>query len=319
MATEQKVSKRVEKELHQTRVVLRHLPPDINQDSLLEKFSPVPPEGFYFFPGDPDLGPQGCARAYINFTDEAAILSFRDQFDGMVLESQKGHQYRVLVEYAPYHGGIRKTRKKADVRCGTIEEDADYQAFLKGREQKAAGMPALDFEAYMDELKASKVSDVQVTPLIAYLRNKKGGSKSSKKKQVFVVERKKKKGKKEKEGKEEGGSRRDKRTDEREGGRKKKRDEEKASKRVDSELRSGGGLESDKDHVGFEKSSHGSEKWGGGSPHEVRQNGDVGLRKEKERSGTQRRPDRAIYTPRSRDHRERSDAKSSQKTWPSTS
>ncbi|CAI8055704.1 Regulator of nonsense transcripts 3A [Geodia barretti] len=94
MAAEQRVSKRVERELHQTKVVVRHLPPDFDQEAFMEAFSPGLPEGsfnyLYFAPGDPEFGPNGCARAYVNFTDESAILTFRDQFDGMVLESKSG-------------------------------------------------------------------------------------------------------------------------------------------------------------------------------------------------------------------------------------
>ena len=297
--TEQKISKRVERELNQTKVVVRHLPPDITEEIFLEKFSPLPPENFthlYFAPGDPDLGPQGCARAYINFTDETAILAFRDQFDGMVLESQKGHSYRALIEYAPFQNVPKKPRKKLDSRCGTIDQDSDYQSFLQGREERAPTMPAVDFETYMEELKANQVEEVQVTPLIAYLRTKKTASKSSKKKQVFVVEKKKKKSEKGKDGGKVS-SRYD--LDDKEVGRKDK-EQPKVGRKVDVDAERGGAR-------GGTKSSQGSER----SSQEVQKNGDVGRReRERNRSGGSRKPDRALYAPKSRDHRSQGKSRS---------
>ena len=44
MATELKVSRRVEKELNQTKVIVRRLPPDFTEEKFLEQFSPFPTE-----------------------------------------------------------------------------------------------------------------------------------------------------------------------------------------------------------------------------------------------------------------------------------
>ena len=317
MAAEQKVSKRVERELNQTKVIVRHLPPDLELESFLEKFGPrLPPESFnyfYFSPGDPELGPQGCARAYINFVEELSILQFRDEFDGMVLDSQKGQRYRVLIEYAPFQSAP-KPRKKPDSRCGTIEQDGEYQAFLQSRKQEAESLPTLAFETYMEEMKANEIPEVQVTPLIAYLRNKKSGTKSSKKKQVFVVEKKKKSGTGKRErGRADAGSSSRREKEKVDGGRKKNAESTRASKRFEQE-ESSAGREGKVDHsrgrdtVEFDATNHGLETWGGGGGktlQEIRQNGDVvsDLKegKGRGRSAGQRKPDRTIYVPRSCD------------------
>lgn len=192
-----KVSKRVEKELHQTKVIIRRLPPDFTEEKLREKLSSLPPHSyFYFAPGDPTLGPHGCSRAYISFTDESLMLPFRDQFDGYVFETEKGQKYRSIIEFAPYQGIPKKSKRKPDARCGTIEQDADYQAFLQAYEAKPEPLPSVDLITYIGDIGASKKSDVQVTPLIEYLE-KRRSSRSSKggKNKVFVVEpRKKRKG-----------------------------------------------------------------------------------------------------------------------------
>ena len=192
-----KVSKRVEKELHQTKVIIRRLPPDFTEEKLREKISPLPSHSyFYFAPGDQTLGPHGCSKAYISFTDESLILPFRDQFDGCVFETEKGRKYRSIIEFAPYQGIPKRSKRKPDARCGTIEQDADYQAFLQAYEAKPEPLPSVDLITYIGDVGASKKSNVKVTPLIEYLE-KRRSSRSSKggKNKVFVVEpRKKRKG-----------------------------------------------------------------------------------------------------------------------------
>lgn len=191
-ASEPKVSKRVEKELHQTKVIIRRLPPDFTEEKLIEKLSPLPPHNyFYFAPGDPTLGPHGCSRAYISFSELPLILPFRDQFDGSVFETEKGQKYRAIVEFAPYQNIPKKSKRKPDTRCGTIEQDADYQAFLQLYETKPEPRPSIDLLTYSEDAEANKIPDVQVTPLIEYLKEKRRGSRGSKNK-VLVVESKRK-------------------------------------------------------------------------------------------------------------------------------
>ena len=327
MTSEIKISKRVEREIHQTKVVIRRCPPDYTEEKFLEKFSPLPPRNyFYFSPGDPELGPWGYSRAYINFIDESSIPSFRDQFDGMVLESEKGVKYRVVVEFAPFQGIPKKQRRKLDARCGTIEQDGDYRAFLKSREEKTAVLPPLDFETYMEELKANQVQEVQVTPLISYLRERKAAVKS-KKKEVFVVEKRRKKGEKEKSSKEK--SSYGKKSDVKETVKKRKKDEErvKSGKKFDGEENSERGSSQQKTERkgGERRGGEGGERRGGegggasvyretrrGSSQTRQQDNETERKpKERGRGSSARKPDRQIYVPRSRDQSERYDSRSS--------
>ena len=169
-----KISKRVEKELHQTKVIIRRLPPDITEERFREIINPFPDHTyFYLAPGDQTLGPLGCSRAYITFEKEEEIVFFRDQYDGMILESEKGGKYRAIVEFAPYQGIPKK--RKADYRCGTIDKDSDYQSFLQSLDSRPEPRPSVKLETYLEELEANKIQDVQVTPLIEYLREKRSG------------------------------------------------------------------------------------------------------------------------------------------------
>ncbi len=171
--TNTRISKRVEKELHQTKVVIRRLPPDFSAENFLETVNPLPSNSyFYFAPGDSTLGPHGCSRAYIAFNNEAEILPFRDQYDGLVLESGKGAKYRMTVEYAPFQNIPKKTRRKPDTRVGTIEEDADFISFLEAYEDTEEPTPSLDLVAYLQNLEATKRKEIQSTPLTEYLDKK---------------------------------------------------------------------------------------------------------------------------------------------------
>ena len=193
-----KVVKRVEKELQQSKIILRHLPPDFTEEKLTEVISPIPDHSlFYFFPGDTSLGRYGCARAYINFTDTSDILPFRDQYDGTILESEKGVRYRLVIEYAPYQTVPK--RKKVDQRAGTLEKDADYQSFLESYEAEVTPLSSVDVTELM--LSLSKPAGIQSTPLVDYLKDRRSSSRyrgSRNKVILFAPNSKKKKGKSDK-------------------------------------------------------------------------------------------------------------------------
>lgn len=165
-----KISKRIEKELHQSKVVIRKLPPDLTEERLLEELSDVPSYSyFYFAAGDPHLGTLSYSRAYFAFTDEASILPFRDKYDGLYLESESGLKYRAVVEFAPYQGIPKRQKRKPDARIATIEQDSDYQSFLETADTKMKPPSMAELSAYIDTIGNTKVSEVQKTPLIDYL------------------------------------------------------------------------------------------------------------------------------------------------------
>ena len=187
-----KISKRIEKELYHTKVVVRRLPPNFTEENFHELFSPLPPYNyFYFSPGDPSLGMFGCARAYLDFVDESTIMPFRNEHDGRILEAEKGKKYRVVMEYAPFQSVPKMTTRKQDARCATIEQDTDYMAFLESLDSKPESLPSAE---HLDSRQTSKASSVQKTPLIEYLVERKAAkaARASKKNKVYVVEKKRK-------------------------------------------------------------------------------------------------------------------------------
>lgn len=181
-----RVLKRAEKELAQTKVVLRHLPPDFTREKFESIIEGLPEPSFhYFIPGNPLLGECGCARGYIDLSRNVDLVVFRDKYDGSTLESEKGLKYRLIVELAPYQG-VPKAKYKADIRCGTIEQDQDYKTFFNEYIVAAEPLPPVDL-SYLEEVENSKVAEIQATPLVDFLKIRKAASKTTKSSKKVVL------------------------------------------------------------------------------------------------------------------------------------
>ena len=309
-----KISKRVEKELHQRKVIIRRLPPDFTEEKLREKIDPFPDHVyFYFCPGDPTLGNLGFSRAYIAFEREEDILPFRNCYDGMMLEGVKGGKYRAIVEFAPYQGVPKKPKRKVDVRCGTIDKDPDYQAFIQSLESRPEPRPSVQLESYLEELAASRVMDVQVTPLIEYLKDRMSG-RGGRSRGRGMDAKKKRKGGESASGRSKGykssksgssGSSGSKSRDSSSKG-KKEKESESVSRSGSSTKLAGEEGGNSKSGATQRASSSGrqerKEKYRGSEKKEGEQDGAEGEEKDSRRNkGRNRdRPDRSIYVPRSR-------------------
>lgn len=163
------ISKKIEKELHQTKVIVRHLPPKFTEERFLELVGPLAANNyFYFAAGDPKLGKFAYCRAYINFEAQEDIISFRDKFDGYPVPDDRGNVYRMIVEFAPFQRCLRK-KKKNDAKCGTMEDTAEFKEFLVEYEAEPEQLPALDPTIYA--VKDISTDQVQETPLTKYLKN----------------------------------------------------------------------------------------------------------------------------------------------------
>lgn len=192
-----RVLRRAEKELAQTKVIIRHLPPDFTEEKLKSVIDPFPSNDYFVFvPGNPELGKFGCSRAYINLKKLEDVMTLRDTCDGLPLESDKGVKYRIIIELAPYQI-IPRGRVKSDHRCGTIQDDAEYKEFLEKYERPVDPLPSVDV-TYIHEVEKMKVESLQATPLTEYLRNKytvPRGHRSSKNKVLYATGSKKRRDK----------------------------------------------------------------------------------------------------------------------------
>ncbi len=189
-----KVSKRVEKELHNTKVVVRRLPPDMTEAHFFELFTDIPDYSyFYFTAGDPTFGELATSRAYFSFTEESSIVPFRDKYDGILLESAKGYKYRAVIEFAPYQGIPKRMKRKTDSRIATIEQDQDYLSFAEIAYVKKEPPTMAELANYAESLAAKKVQEVQMTPLLSYLNEYRRGGRSNKRSKTSEPKKKRSK------------------------------------------------------------------------------------------------------------------------------
>ncbi|XP_050716681.1 regulator of nonsense transcripts 3B-like [Eriocheir sinensis] len=165
-----------------TKVVVRRLPPTMTEEEFLEAVTPLPEHDYFSFcPSDGSLGSiNSFTRVYINFKSQGDIFIFRDKFDGYVFVDKKGNEYPAMVEFAPFQKVPRKGgSKKKDARCGTIDQDPDYLAFLESIENpETVTLQSLEvvleeIQAHDRELKANNGYLKVKTPLLEYIEQKK--------------------------------------------------------------------------------------------------------------------------------------------------
>ncbi|RWS28815.1 Regulator of nonsense transcripts 3A-like protein [Leptotrombidium deliense] len=153
-----KAKKDKKQETLQTKVVVRHLPPTMNEEQFVEQVSPIPEHNFmYFAKADLSLGSYAFSRAYINFIHQEDIFIFKDKFDGYVFVDVKGNEYPAIVEFAPYQKIPRRRvglSDKRDTKSGTLEQDSEYVKFLESLQhsKNEANLPSA--EVYLEEIEA---------------------------------------------------------------------------------------------------------------------------------------------------------------------
>lgn len=164
-----------------TKVVIRRLPPSMTEEMFIESVSPLPEHDYFaFINADSSLGSSAYSRAYINFKNVEDVYTFYDKFDGYVFVDQKGNEHPAMVEYAPFQKIPKRSGgKKKDARCGTIDEDADYLAFLESLTKPVTiTLPPLEavleeIQAHDRELKANNGLIKVKTPLLEYIEQRK--------------------------------------------------------------------------------------------------------------------------------------------------
>ena len=168
------MSKRIEKELNQAKVVIRHLPCKLTKEIFLQIVNPLPENDYFcFVEGDKSFEQVGFARAYIGFVNQDDIFPFKERYDGYLFEDSYGNKSNVIVEYAPFQRIPKRSKRKApDPKCGTLESDPDYVSFLTELEKEVEPLPSVEKTTYL--LEDHQLSNTKtVTPLIEYLKEKK--------------------------------------------------------------------------------------------------------------------------------------------------
>ncbi|XP_062505708.1 regulator of nonsense transcripts 3A-like [Corticium candelabrum] len=169
--------KKADREVYQTKVVVRRLPPSLTSDELVERLSPLPEHDYlYLAKADTSLGQFAFSRVYINFKRFEDVITFRNRFDGFVFFGHGGRKYPAVVEFAPLQK-IPHTKKIKDHKCGTIETDKDYKTFLASLEAETPSVPTA--ESLLEQIEARQQQAVESTPLVDFIRRKHHSAKSS--------------------------------------------------------------------------------------------------------------------------------------------
>ncbi|XP_042983951.1 regulator of nonsense transcripts UPF3-like isoform X4 [Carya illinoinensis] len=169
-----------------TKVVLRHLPPAISQSTLKDQIDAAFAGRYHwvaFRPGKSSMKHQFYTRAYIDFKKPEDVIEFAEFFDGHLFVSEKGTQFKTIVEYAPSQR-VPKQWSKKDGREGTILKDPEYLEFLEYLAKPVENLPSAEIQLERREAERGGAAKdaLVVTPLMDFVRQKraaKGGSRRS--------------------------------------------------------------------------------------------------------------------------------------------
>ncbi|CAH1176956.1 unnamed protein product [Phaedon cochleariae] len=170
MALSESEKKQEKKEKPPTKIVVRRLPPTIDQETFLKQVSPVPDYNYvYTVNGDSSLGEFAFSRVYFNFVNHEDVYNFKERFDNYVFLDSKGQEYPCVVEFASFQKIPKKRGKiRMDPKAGSIESDPVFLDFVESL--KKTPEPEEKAE-YTLQLTNENKNDL-TTPLLEYLKNK---------------------------------------------------------------------------------------------------------------------------------------------------
>lgn len=114
--------------------------------------------------------------AYLRFPSREKAIAFSEEKDGAAYKDSTGGMTRCLVELA-INQRVPNNRGKKDAREDTIEKDPDYIKFceaLNAEKPKPVSAEVLMLQREEEEKKKRKANDIIVTPLMAYIQQKRG-------------------------------------------------------------------------------------------------------------------------------------------------
>ncbi|KAA8565956.1 hypothetical protein MFRU_022g00590 [Monilinia fructicola] len=120
--------------------------------------------------------PSRPSRAYLHLTNSDHLLPFSEVVRKSSFEDAKNTYTNSCligppsVEFAPYNRVPTVLRRRTDARAGTIDQDAEFMAFLEGL---ANPVTTKEAGAEGEDTPTGKAEKVTVTPLVQFLKDKK--------------------------------------------------------------------------------------------------------------------------------------------------
>lgn len=173
MAFSETEKKQDKKEKPMTKVIIRRLPPTMEQETFLNQVSPIPDYNYiYLVKGDSSLGEYAFTRVYINFVNAEDIYDFKERFDNYVFVDGKGNEYPAVVEFAPFQKIPKKRGKvRMDPKSGSIESDPIYQEFVESLSKPKEQDEKPEYTLQLSSVSSENKNDI-TTPLLEYIKNK---------------------------------------------------------------------------------------------------------------------------------------------------
>ncbi|XP_055939350.1 regulator of nonsense transcripts 3B-like [Argiope bruennichi] len=147
--------------LPSSKVVIRHLPPEMTGELFFQFVSPLPAHNYKYFVEASKEFKNMYGTAYINFMNRDDGILFMKQYDGHIFHSSRGAEYKAIVEFAP-SAQVPKEHSSNDYICGKIDYDPDYLEFLESLKIKNA-------EISKEEDEVQKAASRTFDPLVYYL------------------------------------------------------------------------------------------------------------------------------------------------------
>lgn len=157
------------------KLVIRRLPPSMNEFDFLQQVSPLPDHDYFcFFESNSGLGPHSFSRAYINFLDSNDMSLFKERFDNYIFSDKDGNEYPAVVEQPLWHKSHKSgpfykastvisaddTSQKSIKLDNSIESDPDFIEFidkLQAQKNKTQSSPIQTLESNLDELTSPSI------------------------------------------------------------------------------------------------------------------------------------------------------------------
>jgi regulator of nonsense transcripts 3 len=139
------------------QIVVRHLPPQIDQDEFVEQVAPLAAHSYLqVHGGDSLLGEFSYGRAYIGFNRTADAVEFRQRFDRYVFVDGRGHEYAAQVLLAPFQRLPRRIKTSVDSNSNLLlENSVEFKQFVAQQEQwTSSSLPSA--EQCLEQLEREK-------------------------------------------------------------------------------------------------------------------------------------------------------------------
>lgn len=161
------------------KLVIRRLPPSMNEDDFLEQVGPLADHDYFcFFEAISSTSCHSYSRAYINFSNRDDMQAFLQRFDNHVFLDKHGHEYPAVVEQSFWHKSATSGpfyKKRSESTNGkeatlNLEEDQEFLEFVdRLQKRNSPQSPIQTIDELTNASTSKKDKQNNSTPLLDYV------------------------------------------------------------------------------------------------------------------------------------------------------